>query len=85
MNALLHWPPPENPAYERERDCLSAWDCERQMNATAAEAEMLWLWASDAEDCGLDEQAARLLDRSEAKWREWARLKDELANLEGGW
>lgn len=85
MDAILHWPPRENPDYERESGwALDAWAAEREMERLADEANRLHVAAYDLYDKGDIDAADELIDEHDRKWKEWTRLKRELTDLEGG-
>ncbi len=84
MDALLHWPPPENPHYQRECDDIDAWDLDRRMELADREAKRLHSLAVEADEAGRADDAERLLNQRDAAEREWKRLSNELADLDGG-
>lgn len=81
---LLHWPPTDNPNYERERDDISAWGLEHRMDVVDREAKRLHSLAVAADEAGRTDDAERLLNQRDAAEREWKRLSNELADFEGG-
>lgn len=81
---FLHWPPADNPNYERERDDISAGGLEHDMDVVDREAKRLHSLAVAADCEGRTDDAERLLNQRDAAEREWKRLSNELADLEGG-
>lgn len=81
---FIHWPPSENPNYEQERDDISAWGLEHRMDVVDREARRFQSLAVAADEDGRTDDAERLLNQRDAAEREWKRLSNELADLDGG-
>lgn len=85
MDALLHFPPPHNPAYERERDdAFSIWALERELEHAQHMADCYERRAGELYYDGHTDDAAHHYDLMDAANRHVAEVRQRLIKLEGG-
>ena len=81
----IHFPPPYNPEYERERENVSLAALEYRMEELADDANRLAAQALAAYDAGDHRRAEELFEASDRCWAKYRDLRQQLNELEAGW